>query len=254
MRGRRGYRKPLLFNWIGATTPLPEKTHRLMSQLGTRLLFNEIPAAPPSEDELVAYAESDCAAQAERRCRRAVSNFLIEFFAMHPIASVTPGDIAFTESARRQLVRWAMLLVAGRAGIRSQQYRKALKPIAAMPREGPYKVVNYFMDLARGHALVHGRNIINPSDVKLVGHIAVSSIPGHLRPIIRALTSRMRIDTNFATILCEVSAPTARKYLQQLELLGIVELTKGSSTTNQPDFAKLAKDFSWLNPDLESTR
>jgi len=41
--GRRGYSEPVLFNWIGATTPLPPSTHRLMSQLGTRLCFTSFP-------------------------------------------------------------------------------------------------------------------------------------------------------------------------------------------------------------------
>src|SRR6185503_20814497 len=37
----RGYSKAIVFNWLGATTPLPRKAFRIMNQLGTRLLFYE---------------------------------------------------------------------------------------------------------------------------------------------------------------------------------------------------------------------
>jgi hypothetical protein len=43
MQGQRGYAGQYIFNWIGAATPVPRATHRLMSQLGTRLLFWEVP-------------------------------------------------------------------------------------------------------------------------------------------------------------------------------------------------------------------
>ena len=65
MRGQRGYEGPILFNWVGATTPLPPSTHRLMSQLGTRLLFYDIPTLAPTELELFEYGKKDSANDAE---------------------------------------------------------------------------------------------------------------------------------------------------------------------------------------------
>ena len=55
MRDRRGYDGPIVFNWLGATTPLPAATHRMMAQLGTRWLFYEVPSKEPREEELVEY-------------------------------------------------------------------------------------------------------------------------------------------------------------------------------------------------------
>ena len=70
MRGRRGYERNILFNWLGATTPLPRETHRLMSQLGTRLLFYEVPAVEPTERELLAYAKRNDSGQGELAVHR----------------------------------------------------------------------------------------------------------------------------------------------------------------------------------------
>jgi hypothetical protein len=49
-----------------------------------------------------------------------------------------------------------------------------------------------------------------------------------------------------------VTAPTGRRYLKELELLGICELTKGSAAANQPDTAVLAAKYSWLRKNLEN--
>jgi hypothetical protein len=48
-----------------------------------------------------------------------------------------------------------------------------------------------------------------------------------------------------------VSAPTARRYLKELALLGICDLAKGSPTNNTPDAVRLAQAFGWLCQNLE---
>jgi hypothetical protein len=239
MHGRRGYDRPILFNWIGATTPLPAATHRLMSQLGTRLLFFEVPAKPPTLEELKAYLRNADPDAAERDCQRAVNQFLALFFVRNPIASIDPDSIEFPEQLQEELVRWVSFLVTARAEIRFEDD----KPIAASPTEGPWKVVNYFKQLAFGHALIHGRRIIDASDIGFVGDVAISSTPGHLRKIIRALRTVESVDTAMATRLCEVTAPTARNYLTELQLVGIAELTKGAADIY---IASLRDEYRWL--------
>ena len=82
--------------------------------------------------------------------------------------------------------------------------------------------------------------------MKLIANVAVSSIPGHLRPIIRELRLTDKIDTPTAATLCRVSPPTARRCLKEIALLGIGLLAKGSPETNHPDAIALADQFRWL--------
>ena len=42
VHGARGYTGRYVFNWVGATTPIPERTHKMMAQLGNRILFHEV--------------------------------------------------------------------------------------------------------------------------------------------------------------------------------------------------------------------
>jgi hypothetical protein len=245
MHGQRGYDRPILFNWIGATTPLPAATHRLMSQLGTRLLFFEVPAIPPTLKELKDYLSDADPDAAERECQRAVNVFLASFFHHNPIASIDPASIEFPEDLQEELVRWVSFLVTARAEILFEDD----KPIAASPTEGPWKVVNYFKQLAFGHALIHGRRTIESPDIAFIGDVAISSTPGHLRKIIRALRTVNSVDTAMATRLCEVTSPTARNYLTELQLVGIADLTKGPADIYT---ASLRDEYRWLRTHPEN--
>ena len=149
MQGQRGYSEQHVFNWIGATTPVPRATHRLMSQLGTRLLFWEVPVKQPTEAELIIFAERDDFEEADDRCRTLANEFVAEFFTRHPIGSVEPETITFPTELLEKLVRWAQLLVAGRAPVQ-YELDGSWKPVSAGVPEGPYKVIKYFKELARG--------------------------------------------------------------------------------------------------------
>jgi hypothetical protein len=246
-RGQRGYEGRIVFNWVGATTPLPAATHRLMSQLGTRLLFYEVQAKPPSEEELLEYAMKDEADEAEEECRKVVNEFIIELFQTYPVSSVSSDSIGFSETVMTGVVRWARFLVAARAEIKFEKIGSGHEAVAAMPPEGPWKVVNYFKELARGHALIHGRTEVDSSDIDLVAHVALSSVPGHLRPLVMALIGSNEVDTGLAADICGVSIPTARGYLKQLSLLGIARLKKGSAMGNDSDRIGLAPKYRWLH-------
>jgi hypothetical protein len=115
-----------------------------------------------------------------------------------------------------------------------------------MAPEGPWRVADYLTELAFGHALIHGRDSIDDSDLAIVEHVAISSVPGHIRPLVRKLAESGAVTTTDATGLCGVSHPTARNYLKELFLLGIGGLEKGRPDTNQPDCIALSDQYQWL--------
>lgn len=250
-QGQRGYQQNIIFNWVGATTPLPDSTHRLMSQLGTRLLFYEVPRLDLSHEELLDYARNDETGTAETECQTLVGQFLTNHFTDYPVGSITPDCIEFTDEQLEQLVRWSTLLVTGRAEVKCEKEKTNWIPIAAKSPEGPHKVIGYLKELARGHAIIYRRDHITDADIEFVGKVAVSSIPGHLRPIIRALMSNPRVYTPTAVGICRVTGPTARRYFKELELLKIGKIDKGDSRSGEPDSLVLHRQFKWLNPKLD---
>jgi hypothetical protein len=142
-------------------------------------------------------------------------------------------------------VRWAQLLVKGRAKVNFEKLTgNDWEPVSACPAEGPFKVFNYFKELARGHALIHGRSSVGRPDLALVGEVSISSVPGHLRPIIRSLRRNESIESAHCAAICGCSRPAARQYRSVLSLLGIGALRKGSPQSNQGDCLTLSHFFS----------
>jgi hypothetical protein len=245
-QGRRGYEQDILFNWIGATTPLPRETNKIMYQLGTRLLFYEVPSEVPSEEELVKYAARDDASLGEVDCQKAVNAFLVGFFKLHPVGSMNPSEIKMPTALLRRVTQWAVLLSKVRAGLKYEKEGREWKAIAANQPEGPFKLINYFKELARGHALIDGRRQVTVADVELVAHVALSSVPGHLRVILRALRKSNSVTSTECEKLCGVSRPTARRYLEELNIAQIVNLKRGNEAQNTPHCAMLLPNFQWL--------
>ena len=252
MQGQRGYDRDILFNWIGATTPLGPKVHRLMSQLGTRLLFYEVPMVPPTEEQLVDFLRRSVPSDGEVTCKSAVNAFLENFFDTHPVSSVRMQEIRFPEPLRRRVAQVARFLAHARAEVKSDKGDGTnWLPIAAMQPEGIYKVADALKELAFGHALICGRTAMDASDLKLIEDVAISSIPGDLRPIIRKLRVQQKVDTATVMKACNVSPPTARTYMEKVMLLGIATGSKGRPATNSQTSITLAPDYDWLRRDLE---
>jgi hypothetical protein len=245
-KGRRGYDGSIIFNWLGATTPLPPKTHRMMSQLGTRLLFYEIPGELPTEEALLAYTEQDEAAHAEVACQGAVNKFIVNFFRVHPVGSVAPESILIPRDRAVELARLALFVAHGRREIHYEREGGQWTPVSAARAEGPHKVVNYFKELAKAHALIEGRTEVTAEDMELVTTVAISSIPHHLRPIVRRLRRADSITSAECQRLCSVSRPTARKYLTELALTGIGALEDEIEEVPITLTLTLSPAFSWL--------
>jgi hypothetical protein len=246
VQGRRGYFRDIVFNWLGATTPLPQRTHQLMYQLGTRLLFWEVPTVVLSDAQLAAYALRDDACRGEIECREAVNSFLLKFYNEWPVGGLRQEVVEITAERAEQIGRWARFLTYGRREIKQERDGKNYEPVAAGTPEGAFKIVDYFKMLARGHALLNQRREVNGEDIDLVSHVAISSVPGYLRPIVRKLRRDGQLTSSECAKVCSVTQPTARKYLLEANLLELGELTKGSDTKNIPDTLHLSESFRWL--------
>jgi hypothetical protein len=108
-----------------------------MSQLGTRLLFYEVPTIALSDVELLYYAENGRPDHGSARCNELVNDFLCEFFEVNPIGSVDPDSIEFPRDLLQHLTHSAKLLVKGRAQILYEREKNDCEPVAAAPAEGP---------------------------------------------------------------------------------------------------------------------
>src|SRR5215467_6338375 len=87
VHGKGGSEERCVFNWLGATTPIPARTDAIMAQLGNRLLRYEIFGTAPSEEELIQFAATYDPVDKEDVCRKAVNDFIVAHFAKRPLRS-----------------------------------------------------------------------------------------------------------------------------------------------------------------------
>src|SRR5262249_1511797 len=148
VQGQRGYDRPIIFNWLGATTPLPRTTFRLMSQLGNRLLFYSVRPHKTDEGDLLKFAKKDGVSEAATESQKSMNAALLALFRLHPVGTVAPEEIRISDHHNLAIVRCSMLLVKGRAELTSDDDEEGSLPWAK-PHEAPYRVIEYLKELAR---------------------------------------------------------------------------------------------------------
>ena len=253
--GGRGYEGRYVFQWIGATTPIPERTHKVMAQLGNRLLFYWIEVEELSEDELVEFAKQFDTTSGLEECRKAVNDFLVAHFQAHPVDSVDPETIAIPEPQLRAVVRYARLIAHGRVEV---DHDESGDPDAGDP-EGPHRIILLLQTLARGLALADGRSAVTEDDLDLVRHVVFSSMPRRRRELLRALVQAGgTLNSAEAENALKVSRLTSIDCMKDLAATTIGVYTPGVVNSSTPASIALADGWRWLldqaTPPFKQTR
>lgn len=242
-QGTRGYVGRFLFNWIGATTPIPERTHKVMAQLGNRLLIHEIAGEEYSEEDLMEFAKHYGTSDAVGECRSIVNDFIEAHFQRHPVESVDPESIAIPNELLLELVRYAQLIAQGRVEVEIHDWGV----LETGTPEGPQRIVLLLLTLVRGLALVNGRSSVTADDLALVRHIAFSSVPLKRRGVLRALlASGGELDSSQVGVALDTSRPTAISRMKELGAAGIGVYIEGEATSSTPAKIVLGNEWKWL--------
>lgn len=214
-QGTRGYTGDYRFNFIGATTPVSPRGHRVMSHVGNRLLF----VAMNGEEETDREAIDDLFDGPEYRgtidaCREATHDYLTDLWDYHN----GPGGVTWTskpsEEVRDALHYLAQLIKYARAPlVEGEPQRENIKRVASM-----------LWDLARGHALLYGREEVLMEDLEVCARAALSTMPAERRGTVRALVNPKTpptLKTAEVARYGDMSPPTAKKRMDTIEDLEI---------------------------------
>jgi hypothetical protein len=225
-QGRRGKTGDYMFAWLAGTTPFPETTWQMMSQLGSRLFFFTM--ALPSErsaEEMLHEDVEDPYRVRRDRCRQAVSRFLNDLCGKDEDVRSIPWGID-PESVRLWLNRCAQLVAASRS----------------LPQEGliesPTRAKSVLTNLARDHALVHGRRTVTEDDLPLITHVAVSSMPTILASVFRTVLTTKPPKIGAITQVLGRELEPGRQLIHKLKVLRIVQV-KGH-------MVEPTKEFAWV--------
>ena len=175
--GKRSVIGDMTFNWVGATTRIPPRTYDLMGQMGSRLLMYEFPDVNVEEDAVVRFLGNYKPAQAERECHEVCIGFILDHFQRLPVGSIEEETIVIPEDPYlRDIARCSLMVSYGR------RLELGLK-------EGPWRLGLLLRMLAQGSAIIDGRYVVNDTDVSIIKHVAISTLPYDRRQVVRSLCS-----------------------------------------------------------------
>jgi hypothetical protein len=245
VHGKRGYSGDYNFVWLGATTPLPPITWEVMAQLGSRFFFLPVGGEEVS-DEALDKALRDPIGNQKRisECREAVMALVEARFPNESIVRAVEWDRNATPSELSEaLGRLARLLSRLRGVVPVVGRSKGNSPEYGLPVvEQPHRAVQVLFNIARGHALLFGRQILTAADVARVVPLALGSCPDSRRQLMAALLEHGTLSALDGADVLGVSRETGRRYLAELQVLGLV-----TSTVHQGrEFFTLSERWQWF--------
>jgi len=263
-KGRRGYTGDYMFTWLGATTPIDNTVWKIMGKLGSRLVFYWMSETVVKTQDLIDDLTKDNEyMQKKVICKTYTKKFIQDHFVSKygGVRSVKWDRTKNEEKVIRWIAELAKLLCHVRGTFTFWRERNCDEySYKSLSIEKPKRANTTLYNLARGHALIEGRDYLTLHDIPVIIDIVLSSMPGDRREIFLALLDAndkydeyVDIVDNFdgevmltTANICELlkcSSPTARARMEVLNILGLVELR---SAGHNEYCIKFKEEFKWL--------
>lgn len=246
--GQRGYVGDYHFMWLGAVVEVPHIVWKVLGNLGPRIYFTRIPdedKTDPKARLLSNITKEDYGTKIEE-CKFFMGEFWKYIDLQDPIKWDKKRD---SQETIGKIIECAILLSKLRASVPSWHTEGQSgtnynfeRPIT----EDPSRATSALYNLARGHAVLYGRNYIQEEDLKVVFNVAINSAKRDRVDLFKLLLSKEKITVEELVEFSKVSPPTARKNMRMMELLGLVEFEKADSNTKPMNVIKLKATFEWF--------
>ena len=243
--GRRGYRGDYLFAWIGCTTPFDGKVWRVMAQLGSRLFFLVMDQEMEVTVEDLMNSVDDVPYKDRLvLVQKVLHPYLTDVFSRFGgVRGVEWDSKADPRPVREWLARLATVLAAMRSEpVREGEPERGRYDYTPAKKEQPLRAHAVLRNLARGHALAHGRQHLTEEDIPLIARVAVSSMPTEAGRIFRALVESGNKSLTVKDVQAALGvghAETGRGIMRDLDRRGVMEFKeegpgKAASLTFRP--------------------
>ncbi|HJU12920.1 MAG TPA: hypothetical protein VJ792_00495 [Candidatus Nitrosotalea sp.] len=257
-RGKRGYVGDYYFTWLGAAVKIPRRLWKVISDLGPKMYFAVLYVKQVTDEEkqkailenLRDIPYNDKLEQAKAR--------LLDFWKELIATMLKSGKVKWDDSRNdkdtiSKITMLAMLLGKLRASMSTEDvpYHGGSNYNFEPPViEDPTRATDSLINLAKGHALLYGRNYIMPDDLRPVVKIALSSASRERVGLFQFLIEKGGSQTTDQVMeKFKVGRDTALKYMKELELIGLVERDSQSTITKPTIVIRLKEFYQWLLSD-----
>lgn len=259
VHGGRGYQGDYLFMFLGASTPISYRVWKQMRVAGHRLFFLGTHIEKPTKEQLVAQVMGTDFKTKERACKKATHEFLRTLWGKYPdgIEWDCKGD-------NEEAIKWIAdiadftALMRGDVAVYKDKNEMATYENTRPEIEHSNRAMQAYTNLARGHALVCGREKLSMEDVPLVLRIALDTAQDPLPELILTLLrsgGMANLDVIQKSLRC--GREKAKREAHKLVALGICEsdMDFDDASMDLPSFdgigqkkkqLSLRGDFLWL--------
>ncbi len=268
-QGHRGYSESMIFTWIGAAIDIPFKVHKLLTTLGPKLYFLRVPKVQSKlNDNYYEQLRDDNFKEKTGEIGKA----LLEYQNWFDRSPDMVNDEIFGSTLRKMpwnsgdhqkesyiyIIRLAKLLAHLRGVVptwhtqdtQGSEYGYGLPII-----EEPDRAMQQLVNLAKGHALMTGRNHVTKEDIPLIVKVVLSTAPMERVSIFDLLLNfKGKLDNNQIIQFLNVSKPTAKRTMTEFKAVGIVTMKEESIVCND-GYARdglvmtLKDEFDWFLTD-----
>jgi hypothetical protein len=264
--GAHGHREygDTMFTWVGATVDVPNKVFRIMSILGPKLYFFRLPFKDKSHAELLKEAmEDEDFDIKEKQIQEALFDYL-KWFDIGPNLMISSGNPIpkmqwnrtrdNDDGSMSYIINLAELLSYLRRHVEISDYGISEDlAYSASAREDVSRTRFVLYNLARGHALLTGRNHITLEDIPLVVKTILSTAQiDRVKVFDLLIASKGKLTTNRIVQSLNMSKPTALKTMIEFKAIGLVEIGE-SEEKGDNNFPlrqiSLRPEFDWFLTD-----
>lgn len=260
-QGRRSYYGNYTFVWIGAAVDIPYRVHKLLATLGPKLHFFRLPRIEKSDDELL-----DCLNANFTEKYKQVEDTVIDYlkwFEVCPrliedketkLLTILWDSEQDDQSAKDYTVKLGKLLAKLRGHVEIWSSRKTEHEheysgyeYGFTDTEDPARACTQMYNLARGHALLNGRNYIKTEDLHIVVKVVLSTASIERVAILDLLLAKKApITLSEITRSLSMSKSTALKAMTALSALKVVNMKDAEIEHNYTKQITLSNEFDWL--------
>jgi hypothetical protein len=167
VHGMRGYEGDYRFNMVAATTPLERRAWQALGKLSSRWIFYRLPEA---STEYKSLAQDFIASKDTSKLF--VGTFIKDFWKGYAV--VNWNRLGDDEALGKQLNQSAVSISRWRGLVPRQEYGTGYNPPII---EAPDRLRETLYALARGHALLYGRQQLTQDDVDFIIRINETNMP-----------------------------------------------------------------------------
>lgn len=239
---------------LAGSTPLAPRVWRVMGNLGSRLYFLNMNSPEDSVESLVAQIDSGNWRDKQDRCRDITHELLKTLWNTHPEGVLWDRDRDSME-VKVIVARCARLLskMRGVINIWKEPIEDGMTTSHTEPIiERPRRINQSLYNLARGHAIINGRNYITEDDLNVIVLTVMNSAQKFRTKLFRGVVGNNGVvTTSDVERILECSKPTAIEEMEKFRLLGIGYISDGSEDeVGRPEKQlSINSEFGWFISD-----